>query len=89
MALLPVEKEQLVKRFQRGDLDTGSPEVQIALLSERILRLTDHFKTHDKDNHGRRGMLKLVSQRRALLDYLRRKDSPKYLKLIDDLKLRK
>lgn len=89
MALLPVEKEQLVKRFRRSELDTGSPEVQIALLSERIMRLTEHFKGHDKDNHGRRGMLKLVSQRRALLDYLRRTDSPKYLKLIDDLKLRK
>jgi small subunit ribosomal protein S15 len=89
MALMKQEKEQIVRKFQRAGLDTGSPEVQVALLSERITRLTDHFKTHDKDQLGRRGMFKLVSQRRKLLDYLRRVDSPKYLKLIDDLKLRK
>lgn len=89
MALMKQEKEQIVRKFQRAGLDTGSPEVQVALLSERIARLTEHFKTHDKDQLGRRGMFKLVSQRRKLLDYLRRTDSPKYLKLIDDLKLRK
>jgi small subunit ribosomal protein S15 len=89
MALMKQEKEALVKRFSRGGLDTGSPEVQIAILSERILRLTDHFKTHDKDNHGRRGMFKLVSQRRSLLTYLRRVNPEKYTKLIEDLKLRK
>lgn len=89
MALLKQEKEILVKKFRRAELDTGSPEVQVAILTERINRLTDHFKSHDKDQLGRRGMFKLVSQRRKLLDYLRRVDSPKYLKLIDDLKLRK
>jgi small subunit ribosomal protein S15 len=89
MALMKTEKEQLVRKFRRAELDTGSPEVQVAILTERITRLTDHFKTHDKDQLGRRGMFKLVSQRRKLLDYLRRVDSPKYLKLIEDLKLRK
>lgn len=89
MALLKQEKEQIVRKFQRAGLDTGSPEVQIALLTERISRLTEHFKTHAKDHLGRRGMFKLVSQRRKLLDYLRRTDSPRYLKLIEDLKLRK
>lgn len=89
MALLKQEKEQIVRKFRRAELDTGSPEVQVALLTERINRLTEHFKTHAKDNLSRRGMFKLVSQRRKLLDYLRRTDSPKYLKLIDELNLRK
>lgn len=89
MALLPVEKEQILRKFRRAELDTGSPEVQVALLTERINRLTGHFKVNDKDQHGRRGMFKMVSTRRKLLNYLRKTDSPKYLKLIDDLKLRK
>lgn len=89
MALMKQEKESILKRFRRNELDTGSPEVQIAILSERITRLTDHFKTHEKDQLGRRGMFKLVSQRRSLLTYLRRTSPDKYTKLIEDLKLRK
>ena len=89
MALMKQEKESIVKKFRRAELDTGSPEVQVALLSERISRLTEHFKTHDKDQLGRRGMFKLVSQRRSLLNYLRRTQPEKYTKLIEDLKLRK
>ena len=71
------------------DRDTGSPEVQVALLTERILYLTEHFKTHKKDHHSRRGLLKLVGQRRRLLDYLKTKDSMRYKKLIDGLGIRK
>ena len=89
MALSKAEKENTVKRFRRGELDTGSSEVQIALLTSRINHLTGHFKTHEKDEHSRRGMFKLVSQRRKLLNYLRKNDSKKYLKLIEDLSLRK
>ncbi len=89
MALAKAEKENTVKRFRRGELDTGSSEVQIALLTARINHLTGHFKTHDKDQHSRRGMFKLVSQRRKLLNYLRKNDSKKYIKLIEDLSLRK
>ena len=75
MALSKAEKENTVKRFRRGELDTGSSEVQIALLTSRINHLTGHFKTHEKDEHSRRGMFKLVSQRRKLLNYLRKNDS--------------
>jgi small subunit ribosomal protein S15 len=82
MALQVVQKEQVVKQYQRSGKDTGSPEVQIALL-------TEHFKTHVKDFHSRRGLLKLVSQRRKLLDYLKRKDADKYRDLIERLSLRK
>jgi small subunit ribosomal protein S15 len=89
MALQVVQKEQVVKQYQRSGKDTGSPEVQIALLTERINGLTEHFKTHVKDFHSRRGLLKLVSQRRKLLDYLKRTDADKYRGLIERLGLRK
>ena len=89
MGLQVVQKEKVVKQYQRSGKDTGSPEVQIALLTERINGLTEHFKTHVKDFHSRRGLLKLVSQRRKLLDYLKRKDADKYRGLIDKLGLRK
>jgi small subunit ribosomal protein S15 len=89
MALQVVQKEQVVKQYQRSGKDTGSPEVQIALLTERINSLTEHFKTHVKDFHSRRGLLKMVSQRRKLLDYLKRKDADKYRALIERLSLRK
>jgi small subunit ribosomal protein S15 len=89
MALQVVQKQKVVKQYQRSGTDTGSPEVQIALLTERINGLTEHFKTHVKDFHSRRGLLKLVSQRRKLLDYLKRKDADKYRGLIERLSLRK
>jgi small subunit ribosomal protein S15 len=89
MALQVVQKDQVVKQYQRSGKDTGSPEVQIALLTERINGLTEHFKTHVKDFHSRRGLLKLVSQRRKLLDYLKRKDADKYRDLLERLSLRK
>ena len=89
MALQVVQKEQVVKQYQRSGKDTGSPEVQVALLTERINGLTEHFKTHVKDFHSRRGLLKMVSQRRKLLDYLRDKDADKYRGLIEKLGLRK
>jgi len=89
MALAVAQKAQVVKTYQRSGNDTGSPEVQIALLTERINGLTDHFKTHVKDFHSRRGLLKLVSQRRKLLDYLKVTDAEKYRGLIDKLGLRK
>ena len=88
MGLQVVQKEQVVKQYQRSGKDTGSPEVQVALLTERINGLTEHFKTHVKDFHSRRGLLKLVSQRRKLLDYLRRTDADKYRGLIEKLGLR-
>ncbi len=89
MALQVVQKEQVVKQYQRSGKDTGSTEVQIALLTERINSLTAHFKTHVKDFHSRRGLLKMVSQRRKLLDYLKRKDADKYRDVIERLGLRK
>jgi small subunit ribosomal protein S15 len=89
MALLKDRKQELVSKFARGEGDTGSPEVQIALLSERITYLTEHFKTHAKDHHSRRGLLKLVGQRRRLLDYLKRKDVTRYKTVIDALGIRK
>jgi small subunit ribosomal protein S15 len=89
MALQVPQKAQVVKTYQRSGKDTGSPEVQIALLTERINTLTEHFKTHVKDFHSRRGLLVMVSQRRKLLDYLRRKDVEKYRGLIERLNLRK
>ena len=82
-------KSEVVSKFKVHDKDTGSPEVQVALLSERITYLTEHFKTHKKDHHSRRGLLKLVGQRRRLLDYLKGKDIARYRKLIDGLGLRK
>ena len=89
MALQVAQKAQVVKQYQRTGTDTGSPEVQIALLTERINSLTGHFKSHVKDFHSRRGLLKLVSQRRKLLDYLRRTDADKYRSIIERLSLRK
>ncbi len=89
MALQVVQKEKVVRQYQRSGKDTGSPEVQIALLTERINSLAGHFKAHVKDFHSRRGLLKLVSQRRKLLDYLKRKDADKYRDLIERLSLRK
>ena len=89
MGLQVAQKEKVVKQYQRSGKDTGSPEVQIALLTERINGLTEHFKTHVKDFHSRRGLLVMVSQRRKLLDYLKRTDADKYRGLIDKLGLRK
>lgn len=83
------QKAQIVKDYQRKQSDTGSPEVQVALLSARITELTEHFKTHVKDHHSRRGLLRMVSQRRKLLDYLKRSNVEKYRALIDRLGLRK
>jgi len=89
MATNGAQKAQIVKDYQRKQSDTGSPEVQVALLSARITELTEHFKTHVKDHHSRRGLLRMVSQRRKLLDYLKRADVEKYRTLIDRLGLRK
>jgi small subunit ribosomal protein S15 len=89
MALQVAQKAHVVRQYQRGANDTGSPEVQVALLTERINGLAEHFKNHVKDFHSRRGLLKLVSQRRKLLDYLRRTDADKYRSLIERLGLRK
>ena len=82
-------KKELVEQFQLHPTDTGSPEVQIALLSERIDYLTEHFQTHVKDHHSRRGLLKLVGQRRRLLDYLKREEFERYKSVIDRLGIRK
>jgi small subunit ribosomal protein S15 len=89
MAMVQEKKTELVQKYRRHDSDTGSPEVQVALLSERIGYLTEHFKTHKKDHHSRRGLLKLVGQRRRLLDYLRTVDQDRYKSLIDQLGIRK
>ena len=89
MALAKEAKEKIVSDFRTHDSDTGSPEVQVALLSERINYLTEHFKVHAKDHHSRRGLLKLVGQRRRLLDYLKSKDSDRYAALIQRLGIRK
>lgn len=89
MALQVAQKAQVMNEFRRSGTDTGSPEVQVALLTERINGLTEHFKTHVKDFHSRRGLLKLVSQRRKLLDYLKRADTERYRSLIGRLGLRK
>ena len=85
----PVDKPKVMEAHARGKGDTGSPEVQVALLSARITNLTAHFKTHAKDNHSRRGLLKLVSRRRRLLDYLRQRHEPRYAALIKTLGLRR
>jgi small subunit ribosomal protein S15 len=82
-------KTEVIGVYKTHDVDTGSPEVQVALLSERISYLTEHFKTHVKDHHSRRGLLKLVGQRRRLLDYLKRKDAERYAELIRRLGIRK
>ena len=89
MRLQVAQKAQVVKSYQRAGNDTGSPEVQIALLTERINGLSEHFKSHVKDFHSRRGLLKMVSQRRKLLDYLKRSDADKYRSIIERLGLRK
>jgi small subunit ribosomal protein S15 len=83
------KKETLIGSYRTHEKDTGSPEVQVALLSERITYLTEHFKTHAKDHHSRRGLLKLVGQRRRLLDYLKTKDTDRYAELIKRLGIRK
>jgi small subunit ribosomal protein S15 len=89
MAVTAERKQSLVTQYRQHDSDTGSPEVQVALMSERINGLTEHFKTHKKDHHSRRGLLKLVSQRRRLLDYLKVKDANRYKKVIEGLGIRK
>jgi small subunit ribosomal protein S15 len=89
MSITAERKQALIKDNARGKADTGSPEVQVAILSERIVNLTEHFKTHKKDNHSRRGLLKMVSQRRRLLDYLKDRDEGRYKALIEKLGLRR
>ena len=89
MSITAERKQELIKEFAAKDGDTGSPEVQVAILTERITNLTEHFKSHAKDNHSRRGLLKLVSQRRQLLDYLRRNNESSYKALIEKLGIRR
>ena len=89
MTLAKETKERLVGEYQTHEGDTGSPQVQVALLTQRINELTEHFRTHKKDNHSRRGLLKMVSQRRSMLDYLKRKDIEAYHQLIQRLGLRR
>ena len=89
MSITPDRKQELIRSYATKDGDTGSPEVQVAVLTERITNLTEHFKTHKGDNHSRRGLLKLVNKRRRLLDYLKRKDQSRYSTLIKSLGLRK
>ncbi|OGV72228.1 MAG: 30S ribosomal protein S15 [Methylophilales bacterium RIFCSPHIGHO2_02_FULL_57_10] len=89
MSVTTAEKAKIVGEFQQAQNDTGSPEVQVALLTSRISSLTDHFKTHAKDHHSRRGLLMMVSQRRKLLDYLKGKNADRYRSLIERLGLRK
>jgi small subunit ribosomal protein S15 len=89
MALATDTKESIINQYRTHEGDTGSPQVQVALLTQRINELTEHFKTHKKDNHSRRGLLKMVSQRRSLLDYLKRRDIEGYHELIGKLGLRR
>jgi small subunit ribosomal protein S15 len=89
VVLTPEVKKEIIEKFKVNEKDTGSPEVQVALLSSRIKYLTDHFKIHKKDHHSRRGLLKLVGQRRRLLNYLKRKDVEKYRTVIQELGIRK
>ncbi|QGX96818.1 30S ribosomal protein S15 [Roseovarius faecimaris] len=89
MSITAEEKAKVMKDFATKDGDTGSPEVQVAILTSRITTLTEHFKTHKKDNHGRRGLLKMVAQRRKLLDYLKAKDEGRYKDLIQRLGIRR
>jgi small subunit ribosomal protein S15 len=89
MAQGTVRKKEIIEKFATHEGDTGSPEVQVALISDRIAYLTDHFKTHAKDHHSRRGLLKLVGQRRSLLKYLKKKDVTRYRALIQELGIRK
>ncbi len=89
MSITADRKQELIKEYATVESDTGSPEVQVAILTERIRNLTDHFQSHAKDNHSRRGLLKMVSHRRHLLDYLKRKDQSRYESLIQRLGLRR
>jgi len=89
MSITAEEKDRVMKEYATKEGDTGSPEVQVAILTTRISTLTEHFKTHKKDNHGRRGLLKMVAQRRKLLDYLRGKDEGRYRDLIQRLGIRR
>jgi len=89
MPLASARKQEVIQKYKQHDNDTGSPEVQIALLTERITYLTEHFKTHTKDHHSRRGLLKLVGQRRRLLDYLKTKGLDRYRSMIQNLGIRK
>lgn len=89
MSITPEEKQRLIKEYGTTAGDTGSPEVQVAILTSRISTLTEHFKTHKKDNHGRRGLLKMVAQRRKLLDYLKGKEEARYQDLIKRLGIRR
>ena len=89
MSITAQRKTELITTHARSEHDTGSAEVQVAILSERIANLTEHFKTHKKDNHSRRGLLKLVSQRRSLLDHLKKSDEPRYAAIIATLGLRR
>jgi small subunit ribosomal protein S15 len=89
MSITPDVKESLIKEYATKAGDTGSPEVQVAILTSRITTLTEHFKTHNKDNHSRRGLLKMVSQRRKLLDYVKKKDEARYQSLIGRLGIRR
>lgn len=89
MSITQERKDALIKEYATAEGDTGSPEVQVAILSERISNLTEHFKTHAKDNHSRRGLLKMVSQRRRLLDYVKARNNERYQSLIQRLGLRR
>ncbi|MCI5078006.1 MAG: 30S ribosomal protein S15 [Oricola sp.] len=89
MSITPERKAELIQKYATKAGDTGSPEVQVAILTERITNLTEHFKGHKKDNHSRRGLLKMVSQRRSLLDYVKRKDEARYKTLISELGIRR
>jgi len=89
MSITPEAKASLIKKYARTSGDTGSPEVQVAILTHRINYLTDHFKEHKKDNHSRRGLLKMVSQRRRLLDYLKSRDEGRYQTILKELELRR
>ena len=89
MSITAAKKAELIEKFARGSGDTGSPEVQVAILTERITNLTEHFKTNKKDNHSRRGLLKMVANRRKLLDYVKRKDEARYQALIKELGIRR
>lgn len=89
MPLYPEKKQALITKFRKHQKDTGSPEVQIAILTERIGYLTEHFKSHIKDHHSRRGLLKLVNQRRSLLNYLKQRDIERYRTIIQELGIRK
>jgi small subunit ribosomal protein S15 len=89
MSITAERKSALIREHAKGSNDTGSPEVQVAILSERIANLTEHFKSHKKDNHSRQGLLKMVSQRRRLLDYLKARDNARYQAIIEKLGLRR